>query len=103
VNDLPLFINSKKADKSRSFSVKKYLAENLLRALESEVTSVAQRAAFIQRNFIHVYKQTRLKVGQRKVTAITEMAGMEGDIIVVSDIFKFTQTGVTTDGKVLAK
>ena len=48
-----------------------------------------------------IVQQTRLKDGQRKVTAVTEVAGMEGDIIVLSDIFKFTQTGVTAEGKVL--
>ncbi|MBI5353534.1 MAG: CpaF family protein [Chloroflexi bacterium] len=47
-----------------------------------------------------IVQQTRLKDGQRKVTAVTEVAGMEGDIIVLTDIFKFTQTGVTADGKV---
>ena len=47
-----------------------------------------------------IVQQTRLKDGQRKVTAVTEVAGMEGEIIVLSDIFKFTQTGVTADGKV---
>jgi pilus assembly protein CpaF len=31
------------------------------------------------------------------------VAGMEGDIIVLSDIFKFNQTGVTTEGKVLGE
>jgi pilus assembly protein CpaF len=50
-----------------------------------------------------IVQQTRLKDGQRKVTAVTEVAGMEGDIIVLSDIFKFVQTGVTTDGKVLGE
>jgi pilus assembly protein CpaF len=50
-----------------------------------------------------IVQQTRLKDGQRKVTAVTEVAGMEGDIIVLSDIFKFTQTGVTTEGKVLGE
>ncbi|MBI5953327.1 MAG: CpaF family protein [Chloroflexi bacterium] len=50
-----------------------------------------------------IVQQTRLKDGQRKVTAVTEVAGMEGDIIVLSDIFKFNQTGVTTDGKVLGE
>jgi pilus assembly protein CpaF len=48
-----------------------------------------------------IVQQTRLKDGQRKVTAITEVAGMEGEIIVLTDIFKFEQTGVTTEGKVL--
>jgi pilus assembly protein CpaF len=50
-----------------------------------------------------IVQQTRLKDGQRKVTAITEVAGMEGDVVVLSDIFKFSQTGVSTDGKVLGE
>lgn len=50
-----------------------------------------------------IVQQTRLKDGQRKVTAVTEVAGMEGDIIILSDIFKFTQAGVTADGKVLGE
>jgi pilus assembly protein CpaF len=50
-----------------------------------------------------IVQQTRLKDGQRKVTAVTEVAGMEGDIIVLTDIFKFTQEGVTTEGKVLGQ
>jgi pilus assembly protein CpaF len=48
-----------------------------------------------------IVQQTRLKDGSRKVTAITEVAGMEGDTVVLTDVFKFDQTGVTTDGKVL--
>ncbi len=50
-----------------------------------------------------IVQQTRLKDGQRKVTYVTEVAGMEGDIIVLSDIFKFTQSGVTTDGKIIGE
>lgn len=49
-----------------------------------------------------IVQQTRLKDGRRKVTAVTEVAGMEGDIVVLSDIFKFNQTGVQ-DGKVLGE
>jgi pilus assembly protein CpaF len=47
-----------------------------------------------------IVQETRLKDGSRKITAITEVAGMEGDTIVLTDIFKFEQTGVTEDGKV---
>lgn len=50
-----------------------------------------------------IVQQTRLKDGQRKVTAITEVAGMEGDVVVLTDIFKFNQTGVTQEGKVLGE
>ncbi len=48
-----------------------------------------------------IVQQTRLKDGSRRVTAITEVAGMEGDTVVLTDIFKFEQTGVSQDGKVL--
>jgi pilus assembly protein CpaF len=47
-----------------------------------------------------IVQQSRLQDGSRKVTAITEVAGMEGETVVLTDIFKFEQTGVTTDGKV---
>ncbi len=44
---------------------------------------------------------TRLKDGVRKVTAVTEVSGMEGDTVVMTDIFKFEQTGINEDGKVI--
>jgi len=50
-----------------------------------------------------IVQQTRLKDGRRKVTAVTEVAGMEGDVIVLTDVFKFNQTGVSPDGKVLGE
>jgi pilus assembly protein CpaF len=50
-----------------------------------------------------IVQQSRLKDGTRKVTAITEVAGMEGDTIVLTDIFRFEQTGITTDGKVVGQ
>lgn len=48
-----------------------------------------------------IIQQTRLKDGSRKVTAITEVAGMEGETIVLTDIFKFEQTGLGQEGRVL--
>lgn len=50
-----------------------------------------------------VVQQTRLKDGSRKVVAITEVAGMEGDIIVLSDIFKFEQSGVDANHKIIGE
>lgn len=48
-----------------------------------------------------IVQQTRLRDGSRKVTQITEVSGLEGDTVVLSDIFKFDQTGIDPDGKVL--
>jgi pilus assembly protein CpaF len=50
-----------------------------------------------------IVQQTRLRDGSRKVTAITELAGMEGDTIVLTDIFKYEQTGLTEDGKIIGE
>jgi len=50
-----------------------------------------------------IIQQTRLKDGARKVTAITEVVGMEGDTVVLTDIFKFEQTGVGPNGKILGE
>ncbi|HEX5837623.1 MAG TPA: CpaF family protein [Anaerolineales bacterium] len=50
-----------------------------------------------------IIQQTRLKDGSRKVTAITEVVGMEGDIVVLTDIFKFDATGIGANGKILGE
>ena len=50
-----------------------------------------------------IIQQSRLRDGSRKVTAVTEVAGMEGDTIVMSDIFRFEQTGISSDGKIIGE
>jgi len=50
-----------------------------------------------------IIQQTRLKDGARKVTAITEVVGMEGDTVVLTDIFKFEQTGMDPNNKILGE
>lgn len=48
-----------------------------------------------------IIQQSRLRDGSRKVTSITEVSGMEGDTVVMTEIFRFEQTGVDSNGKVL--
>jgi len=43
---------------------------------------------------------TRLSDGTRKVTAISELTGMEQDVITMHDIFVFERTGLGEQGKV---
>ncbi|MGB8980240.1 MAG: CpaF family protein [Anaerolineales bacterium] len=50
-----------------------------------------------------IVQQTRLKDGSRKVTSITEVCGMEGETVVMTDIFKFEQTGVGKEGKIIGE
>ncbi|MDB4866279.1 MAG: CpaF family protein [Cohnella sp.] len=50
-----------------------------------------------------IIQQSRLKDGTRKITNITEVQGMEGDVIVLQDIFSFRQIGVDEHGKISGK
>jgi pilus assembly protein CpaF len=44
----------------------------------------------------------RLRDGSRKVVAISEVQGMEGDVITMTDVFLFEQTGME-NGKVVGR
>ena len=46
-----------------------------------------------------IVHQNRLKDGTRRIVAITEVQGMEGDTIVMQDVFVWEQTGFV-DGKI---
>jgi pilus assembly protein CpaF len=49
-----------------------------------------------------VVHQERMRDGDRKVVQITEVSGMEGDVITMTDIFVFEQTGFE-DGRVIGR
>jgi pilus assembly protein CpaF len=49
-----------------------------------------------------IVQQSRLKDGSRRITAVTEVQGMEGDVIVMQDIFVFEQTGIE-NGKIIGR
>ncbi len=50
-----------------------------------------------------IVQQTRLKDGSRKVVAVTEVQGMEGDTVVLQDIFIFEQQGLDEKGKIIGR
>jgi len=50
-----------------------------------------------------IVQQTRLRDGSRRVTSISEVAGMEGDTVVMTEVFRFEQTGVEKSGKVIGE
>ncbi|NCC36055.1 MAG: CpaF family protein, partial [Chloroflexia bacterium] len=61
------------------------------RAIREQIVSAVQL----------IVQQSRLQDGSRKVTQITELSGMEGDVVVMQDIFVFEQTGVDEKGKIV--
>jgi len=50
-----------------------------------------------------VVQQTRLADGTRKVTSISEITGMEGDVITMQEVFVFEKAGLNKDGKVVGR
>ena len=46
-----------------------------------------------------VIQANRLQGGPRKVTSITEVMGMEGEIIIMQDIFRYKQVGIDQNGR----
>ena len=47
-----------------------------------------------------IVQQSRMGDGTRKVTSITEIAGMEGDVITMQEIYRFEKAGIDSSGKV---
>ena len=47
-----------------------------------------------------IVQQTRFPDGSRRVTSITEITGIEGDTIQLSEIFRFNQEGFDNEGNV---
>ena len=48
-----------------------------------------------------VIQVSRLSDGQRKVTSLQEITGIEGDVVSMQEIFRFEQTGLSPEGRVL--
>jgi pilus assembly protein CpaF len=63
------------------------------RAMRHQITSAIQL----------VVQQSRLSDGSRRVTSISEITGMEGDIISMQEIFVFEKTGLNAEGRVIGR
>jgi len=64
-----------------------------LRVIREQITSAVDL----------IIQQSRLRDGSRKVTSICEVAGMEGDTIIMTEIFRFEQTEITKDNRVIGE
>jgi pilus assembly protein CpaF len=50
-----------------------------------------------------IVQVSRLADGSRRVMSITELTGMEGDVITLQEVFRFSRQGVSPDGAVLGR
>jgi pilus assembly protein CpaF len=64
-----------------------------IRAIREQVASAVDAVVQIE----------RMRDGSRKVTSITEVVGMEGDIVTMQELIKYQARGVDGDGKVVGE
>jgi pilus assembly protein CpaF len=69
----------------------------MMAGLDMPLLAIRRQIASAVNLIIHI---SRLTDGSRKITHITEVSGMEGEVVTMSDIFKFEQSGVGPDGKI---
>ena len=72
----------------------------MMAGLDMPLLAIRKQIASAINVIVHL---ARLSDGSRKMTHITELPGMEGDIVTLTDIFKFEQTGVSPEGKIIGQ
>jgi pilus assembly protein CpaF len=71
----------------------------MMAGMELPLRAIREQVASAINLIVH---QERMRDGSRKIVNITEVQGMEGDVIVMSDLFAFEQTGIEA-GKVIGR
>ena len=72
----------------------------LMAGLDLPIRAIREQIA----SAIHVIIQiARLPDGSRRITHVSEIAGMEGQVVTMQDLFRFEQSGVGSDGRVLGE
>ncbi|WP_299924581.1 CpaF family protein [uncultured Pelagimonas sp.] len=74
--------------------------ENMIAMAGIEMPLKAMRAQ-ISSAVNLIVQASRLQDGSRRMTSITEITGMEGDVISMQEIFRFQRVGLTPDNKIL--
>jgi len=67
-------------------------------ATNMPMVSIRQQIA----SAVHLLIQAaRMSDGSRRVVSVTEVTGMEGEVVTLQDIFVFERRGLSSDGRVL--
>ena len=70
----------------------------MMAGMDLPIRAIREQVASALDLIVH---QARLSDGTRKIVSVTEVQGMEGDVITLQDLFCFRQTGVDAKGQVL--
>ena len=72
----------------------------MMAGLDMPLLAIRKQIAASVNLIVHL---ARFSDGSRKMTHITELSGMEGEVVTLTDIFKFDQSGVTPEGKIIGQ
>ncbi|WP_296765504.1 CpaF family protein [Sediminimonas sp.] len=74
--------------------------ENMIAMSGIEMPTKAVRAQIA--SAVHLIVQaSRLQDGSRRMTSITEVTGMEGEVISMQEVFRYQRTGLTPENKII--
>ena len=69
----------------------------MMAGFDLPIKAIREQIAMAVQLIVH---QERMRDGKRRVTAITEIVGMEGDVVTMQDIFRFEQERIDEDGRI---
>jgi len=72
----------------------------LMAGMELPISAIRQQIASALHLIVH---QNRLRDGSRRITSVTEVQRMEGEGIVLQDLFVFKRHGIDKEGKVVGE
>ena len=70
----------------------------MMAGMELPIKAIREQISSAMDLILH---QSRISDGSRRITYITEVHGMEGDVITLQDIFRYVQTGTDETGRVI--
>jgi pilus assembly protein CpaF len=70
---------------------------SLMAGMDLPLRAIRERVASAVQIITH---QERMRDGKRRITKITEVTGMQGDVITMNDLFTFHQTGINDAGEI---
>ena len=79
-------------------TVKRLETMVMMAGFDLPVRAIREQISMAVQFIVH---QERMRDGKRRITAITELVGMEGDVVTMQDIFRFEQDRVDEDGRII--
>ncbi len=70
----------------------------MMAGFDLPIKAIREQIAMAVQIIVH---QERMRDGKRRITAITELVGMEGDVVTMQDIFRFEQERIDEEGRII--